>query len=111
MKIVRKLKSLASRKVQYVLEPTYFSQIPLEDISQALKECGLVLLQEDNTEWAGWLCGEEGRATFSIGGYVTKRDESEDPMYIPFDNTMLLLTWYKCSSRTDGKYEVIGYLT
>jgi len=31
--------------------------------------------------------------------------------YKPFANTGFRLSWYKCDSRRDGKYEIIGYLT
>lgn len=82
-----------------ILEPVYFKQIPMREIIGMLDENGYVLVQEDNTPWAGILIGCEGRARFNI---VIK-----DGM-VPIGNTTLLIHWYKMPSKNT---EVTGYFT
>src|SRR4030043_104320 len=43
------------------INTTYHSAIPLDRIFNSLEKRGLVPLQEDNTEWSGFLLGREGQ--------------------------------------------------
>lgn len=81
----------------------YYSIIPLKEINIKLKENGLILIQEDNTEWSGFLCGDNSQTTFIVGRYI-----GESETYEPIKNTMLSLSWYKMES---GRYEIVTYLT
>jgi len=113
MMMNQKDRRIVSKAVQKVLKETYFKQIPLDALGDALVDSGMIMLQEDNTEWAGWLCGEKGRAFFRIApissGIVDENIQEE--FYTPYENAGLLITWYKCESRYDSKYEVIGYIS
>lgn len=44
----------------------YHNAIPLDKIQKILAKHGFMMLQEDNTEWAGFFCGDEGRADFNL---------------------------------------------
>jgi hypothetical protein len=84
---------------------TYYTKIPLGDVDQVLKSNGVVMLQEDNTEWDGFLLGREGQARMPVAPLETKDDQG---MYTPFDNTILHMTWFKVDN---GKYEFLVRLT
>jgi len=85
----------------------YYDEIPLGDVSDILKRYGMVMLQEDNTEWAGWLTGREGQATMPLAPISSKTDGS-DPSYTPYSNTGLHFSWYRMPS---NRYEFIIYVT
>lgn len=84
----------------------YFKNIPLDDLFDILDKYGIVPLQEDNTKWSGMLVGREGKASIML---APKDTIDGQKMYTPFNNTMLILTWYKMEP--SGKYEVISYLS
>jgi len=55
----------------------YLKEIPLTDIFKTLQDVNLIILQEDQTKWTGFLCGEKGRAVFDIGNiFYKKRKQS-----------------------------------
>ncbi|RLA58209.1 MAG: hypothetical protein DRQ78_12455 [Epsilonproteobacteria bacterium] len=114
MIINQKNRRVASKAIQSILKPTYFADgVPLDALSDALEELGIFMVQEDNTEWEGFLCGSKGECFIRL---APKSSEDIDhpsglAFYEPFENTGLRLTWYKCESRRDSKFEVIGYLT
>lgn len=88
--------------VQTVLHPTYFPAVPLADLKQALAKEGVSLLQEDGTEWEGFLTGAQGRCVIDLGEVLGPID---NPRPLPFS---LALQWFKMPS---GRFEVNGYLT
>lgn len=88
----------------------YFKSIPLDQIAEEFFTAGVVLLQEDNTEWSGMLLGAEGSALISLGDASTA-DASQPKdvtFYTPFTNAALSIQWHKMPS---GKYEVTAYVS
>ena len=83
----------------------YFKEIPLNDIFKTLQDINLVILQEDQTKWEGFLCGEQGRAVFDIGNIFTKNENNQ---YEKYDNVQLILTWYKMQS---NNFEIVCYIS
>jgi len=61
-KINKDLTNLTSPKYK----TQYFKRIPLKDITDILKKHGIVLLQEDNTEWDIYYMDSNGRNTSGI---------------------------------------------
>ncbi len=84
----------------------HYDQIPLDDISKILNERRLLLLQEDGTKWSGIFCGSKGRASFDVGNKIVR---DERGFYIPYVNTVLILTWYRFEET--GRYEIVAYLS
>jgi len=82
----------------------YHQKIPLKTIDDILKKEGYLLVQEDGTEWDGFIIGSDGEDSFDIG----KIDTLENKMYKIISNAMLRMQWHKMNS---GKYEITVYLT
>lgn len=102
-----KLKSGLRNKASKALSKvgTYHKAVPMDEIADALKKAGIVMLQEDNTEWSGFITGKEGSTTIPLAPADSKVGE----FYTPYDNSMLALQWYKMPS---GKqYEINMYLS
>jgi hypothetical protein len=72
--------------------PTYHNEIPLSQIFEIVEKHAGKVVQEDNTPWSGFLCGDSGQTTFDIEG-------------VKFH---LFLSWYTMPS---GRYEVIAYVS
>jgi hypothetical protein len=88
---------------------TYFKSIPWDKISGILKDNGVVAVQEDNTEWAGFLSGRNGKAVIDLAPVESGRSAGRPAtFYTPYTNTMLVLTWHKMES---GRYEVVLYVS
>jgi len=85
----------------------YHDAIPLDTIFDAAKAEGLTPLQEDNTEWDGFLCGAEGRCFFPVGTTESRTVVNGLDTFEPYKNRAILLTWYKISS---GRYEIVSYI-
>lgn len=81
----------------------FHNSIPLDKVSEFLSEFDLILLQEDNTEWSGLLCGREANTVFTLG---QKSSKDERGMYKPARDS-LYFYWYK---HTTGRYEINMYL-
>jgi hypothetical protein len=109
MKLDAKTRKAASKDIMNFLKPTYFPTIPLEGICTILDQHGLILLQEDNTPWSGFLLGKNEHVLFSLGKTSTAKKENGLVFYEPLSNTGLCLSWYKDDSRKN--IEVIGYLS
>lgn len=75
----------------------YHDLVPLSDIMVAMRANGLTLLQEDGTEWSGFLCGEDSNATIQCA------DLELNPVH-----RWLSLSWYRMPS---GRYEVTAYVS
>lgn len=89
----------------YKIGQRYHRNVPLDVIFKILKDRGVVVLQEDLTEWSGMLSGRSGRETFEVADELIVDDGGS---YVPFNNTMLVLSWYRLES---GKYEVLAHLS
>lgn len=104
----------AQTVVRNILKPTYFAEgVPLDELSDALEDMGIIMVMEDNTEWAGFLCGSKGECFIRLAPATTRETDHPSGLdfYDPYENTGLRLTWYKCESRYDAKFEVIGYIS
>jgi hypothetical protein len=106
---VDRLDSATKRKTSKALYKLgdYHSSIPMDKIREVLENHKMVILQEDNTEFAGIFCGREGRSELSFGYKFTATEVNGIPTYIPFENTMIILSWYKMTTC----YEITIYLS
>ena len=104
IKLLAKDRQKANKAIDTFLKPIYFDSIPLLQLFGILEKFGLVVLQEDNTKWGGFLCGDSAETTFTIAYANTYHDEY---FYIPIENAGLRLTWYKMTS---GRYEIVSYI-
>ena len=91
-------------KILYELGKLYHDGIPLGTIAAALRKYGLVIIQEDNTEWSGFLLGDSAQTDFTIARLSSEFNKQ----YEPIKNTRLAMSWYKMQS---GRYEIVAYLT
>jgi len=95
MKVAEKKK--INTAVGVVVDPTYFNEIPLADIMEAIEGFGYLVVDEEHSSWSGFLCGREGQALFHILSKETGK----------LDNSNLMLSWYTMAS---GRYEVLAYV-
>lgn len=86
----------------------YFDAIPLQDLIEILKGQGLLILQEDNTPWDGFLLGRDSSAVFPIAAFESAKDEGSWTSYEPLKNATLALQWYKMPE--SGRYEINAYV-
>lgn len=98
MKINKSIK-LKVNNILYDLCKQYYKLIPLNTITNYLKQNNLIILQEDGSEFEGFLCGCEGRTSFLM------RDIEQNKN---IKDSILWLSWYKMTS---GNYEVVCYLS
>jgi hypothetical protein len=81
--------------VQNILKPTYFKDgVPLDDLADALKDMGIVMVMEDNTEWAGFLVGSQGECFIRLAPMTTavmgqSWQNKDIVFYDPYENTGL----------------------
>jgi len=99
-----KLKSQLQKAVNAVLKPTFFDQIPLQQISDALKQMNVRLLQEDGTDFSGFLMGEKECGTPEASNQHTEFQLALGNQLL---KCALMLSWCRMGS---GKMEVIGYI-
>lgn len=101
-------KKKVNRTIQEITKQNYFDQIPLDLIFDGLKKHGLVVLQEDQTLWDGFLLGRDEHVIFEIA-YQSSEYEGNNgiPTYVPITNAGLSLSWYKMES---GRYEIVAYV-
>lgn len=83
--------------------PTYWNYIPFKEICEILKKYDLIPIQEDNSEWSGFLCGDSQQELFTLGHFLEDAD-----FYVPVEKTCLSLSWYNMGN---GRYEILTYLT
>ncbi len=101
-------KKQVNNTIARITKPTYFDGIPLDKIEEGLHEHGLILLQEDQTEWSGFFTGREGQAHIALGFINTRYKGNNDiDTYEEIVNAALTITWYKMGS---GKYEIVAYI-
>jgi hypothetical protein len=80
----------------------YFDGVPISEIGEILGKESYALIQEDDTLWEGFFCGEIGSAHINLA----KIEEYE--MLNPVTNSLLVIQWYKMDS---GRYEINAYLS
>jgi hypothetical protein len=85
----------------------YHDGIPISDIRDIMEKHHMVLLQEDNTEYSAIFCGRDGVAHIRFGYKSTAQEVNGLPTFIPFDNSLIVMTWHKMTH----KYEVIMYIS
>lgn len=90
-------------------EDSYYKEIPLQAIFDTLKEFNIIPVQEDGTDWEGFLVGQDSKTSFD----VVLEENGERKM---IENAQLNLTWYKFDDYTDqfgtwkkGRYEIVVY--
>lgn len=82
---------------------TYYSSVPLKELDKLFRAQGLLLIDEDGTEWQGIVTGKEGRAKLEIG--ILEQQEGEK---YASAGKFLQLQWYKMPS---GKFEINAYIS
>ena len=85
-----------TNSVLYDICKNYHPRVPLEQIFEVLKEKGFTPLQEDETTWEGFLCGETGRVNITLFNTITNKIIKQ----------CLQLSWYKLTYQ----YEVNAYI-
>lgn len=103
-KINKELTNLTSPKNK----TKYFNSIPLTDIFNILKKYGVIVIQEDGSEWSGFLIGRSSTTHFDVASIDTKNNTIGKSTYTPYTNTMLNLQYHKMQS---GKYEIVVYMS
>jgi hypothetical protein len=81
------------------LSKEYYRKVPIDIIIKRLKEFDVLVVDEDELEWQGFLSGREGNARLDL--FDMKQNE-------PINNAMLIVTWYKMES---GNFEVVAYIS
>jgi hypothetical protein len=79
--------------------------IPLSDIAEVLRKNGLVMLQEDDTEWSGILTGWDGQVLIPL---ATTNQVTPDGRYLEKLDHGLSLSWHKYDT---GRYDVTAYIS
>lgn len=104
------LRNKISSRVRNILNPIYFDYIPIGEIDEALQDAGVVMLQDDNTEWAGIFISDEGNVFIRLASMDSANDSKNIaiPFYTPYENAGLFISWYKMTS---GKIEITGYIS
>ena len=85
---------------------SYFASLPLNKIEQILKKHGLVLLDDDGTEWQGMIHAGSGYQKVLID--YAFADTAKNGVYLPMNNSVLVLGYEKMEN---GKYDVNVYLS
>ncbi len=99
-----------NKEIHKYVKDTYYQQIPLDDIFNAMKKFGIVALQEDQTEWDGMLLGgvKKTEQIYIDLGWADTKDENDYDRHEVVPNARLNLSYYKMES---GKYEVLAYVS
>ena len=108
IKLTRPGANKVSKQVAKVVKGTYFIEIPLKGIFDALRKSGLVALQEDQTEWSGFLLGgvKKTEQIHFLLGWADSKDTKGRYQVVP--DAALNLSYFKMPS---GKYEVLAYVS
>lgn len=104
-------RKLLSSAVQEAVPESYYTDIPLREIDDSMRKRGFLLLQEDNTPWAGMLLGSEGSALITIGRMAGTTKHDWGTTHQPIENSALALSWYRDEKRGDRRYDVVAYAT
>ncbi len=103
------IKKMMNNEIQKLLKPIYFAHIPLSDIFDILNKYNVVALQEDDTEWSGFLLGGVKKTEQVYFNLAFKDSKNEDGRYTnKIRNAALSLSYFKMGS---GRYEVLSYIS
>lgn len=106
LKMPSNIKKEINESLQELCTGKYYDQIPLDKIFEILENNNAVALQEDGALWEGILCGNEARVSIELGA-IWNESENEG-VYVPCDNVMLVMSWYRMGS---GRYEINTYVS
>ena len=110
MKLDAKTRQNINKDLTRLMAPTYFKAIPLDEIFGVLEKHGVVVLQEDQTIWDGFLLGRDGHTYLSLGYARSKYLGNNDiPTYEEINNARLTVTWHKMEG--SGKIEVLAFIS
>jgi len=84
---------------------SYFEQIPLGPMMEALKQFGVTTVQEDGTDWSGLFIGGAECGDPKASSQNAKLELARNGELV---NAELYMTWCKMPS---GSYEVVWYIT
>ncbi|MBD3408194.1 MAG: hypothetical protein GF411_18880 [Candidatus Lokiarchaeota archaeon] len=105
------MRQTVNHELAELVSGIYFKIIPLDNIFAVLNKYDIIPLQEDNTKFAGFLAGDDGRVSIDIApeSSAKYRPDMNEPYYAPYDNSNLYLVWHKMDE--SGRYEIVTYLT
>lgn len=106
-KTTAKTRSQLNNALHRALPGNYYDGVPIDELQDALKAEGYVLLQEDGTPWSGMFLGS-GEALLEMGKLDYGRELNGLATYKPVPNSGLRMTWYQMPS---GKMEIVKYIT
>lgn len=81
----------------------YRNSVPLDLIDDALRSKGYRLIQEDDTDWSGILCGADGHCWIAMA-----QANADGSWRERVNNSGLALSWHKMPS---GRWETVAYLS
>lgn len=96
MRITPQQRKAVNKKLG-AISSTHHISVPITEIDQVLRDSEMKLIQEDGTDWSGFLCGRQGGCHIQVA--------SMDGT--PYPN-LLCLQWYKDQSTT---FEINCYLS
>ena len=114
VKMNASLRKKAKEALSKCVKDIYYREIPITEICAELKKVGVVVLQEDYTEWSGMLIGAQSHATLTLGDGskgIPAHWDMKETIYPAFDNAALAIQWYKDVKRKDMKYEINAYIS
>ena len=87
-----------NKGINEILVPNLtFESVPVDEIWQAVRQAGALVVQEDGTEWGGILVGNDSDANFEV-------------VHSSFKKSFYLhLAWYKREG--SGRYEIVCYVS
>jgi hypothetical protein len=86
------IKNRIGRELHNLTTSVYFPAIPLDTIFSIVEKHAGIVIQEDGTPWSGFLCGDDGLASFGV----------KDKKFF------LFLIWHKMPS---GNFEITAYVS
>lgn len=103
VKMPTSTRKFLNKRLQENFSKKYHPSIPLKEIFELLRGAGVIVVQEDGTEWSGFLTGDKGKANFELQLVDEVSGEKK-----PIKDCMLVMSWYKMPS---GSWEINCYLS
>ena len=97
--LTQPIKKKMNKEIHKFVKDTYYRSIPLGNIMDAVRRFGVVVLQEDQTEWSGFLLGgvkKTEQVYFDLGWLDTK---DADGRYQVIPNALLAYLTTRCQSQ------------
>jgi hypothetical protein len=102
------IKKKINKDIREVTKPTYFDEIPLDELFAVLDKYGIVPVMEDNTYWSGFLLGEDSNTIFNLADKMSSETRDDITFYTPYENAGLWLSWHMMEN---GRYEIVSYVS